>query len=171
MIALIIIFSGTLLILVLLICLKAGQIRTNQIATGKTNEFGDKDSWVKSYVFSFKMKILLASKRLAYQLLIKAIQYWIRSNRAVYKLVKRRFPQLGYLLGERPVIRPTANTEPASPFIAHIKEHQELIRKNGEQMIIETEEEVIQANIVVNEKKPRTRRKADIADSQKADMW
>ncbi|MBP6854825.1 MAG: hypothetical protein KBD26_02700 [Candidatus Pacebacteria bacterium] len=133
MIALVIIFFVLLVTSLVFLMYKTGQIRNGALPMEKKHEFGDKDGWLKQRTKKYIKITSIVISDILFSILVWFFKNWVRINRKLYRSIKRRFPEVAYVLGEKPKIQNINDTVPASSFIANIREHRETIKTaNGE---------------------------------------
>lgn len=126
--AFIIIFLISLLALGLLIWVQSLKIKKGIIVN--TNNFDLSQLEDKFFKKSKKLgKITrLVIKALIMMLIFKLVKYWAKLVGNVNAYVRRKYPHISYVLGERPKTD-IEKTAPSSEFLTSVKDHKEEIKK------------------------------------------
>ncbi len=159
MLALIIIFFLILLATVIFLMYKTGQIRSGKLPYEKKHEFGDKDTWLKQHIKIYAKSISRILSEILFSILIWCFKNWVRLNRKLYKSIKSKFPEIGYILGDKPKLKNPNESTPLSSYIADIKEHQQNIRNNGDADVVVQQIEIVEEIVVTPIEKPKQVRK------------
>lgn len=156
MILLVIIFFILLVTCLVFLMYKTGQIRNGALPMEKRHEFGDKDNWLKNRTKKYIKITSIIISDILFSILVWCFKNWVKLNRSLYKSIKRRFPEVAYVLGEKPKIQNINDTAPASSFIADIREHRETIKTiNGETRMEIQDTEISRVLIPVLRTKPK----------------
>lgn len=155
MILLVIIFFVLLAACLVFLMYKTGQIRNGALPMEKRHEFGDKDSWLKQRTKRYIKITSIIVSDILFSILVWCFKNWVKLNRNLYKTIKKKFPEVAYVLGEKPKIQNINDTAPASSFIADIREHRETIKTtNGETRMEIQDTEISRVVIPVLRTKP-----------------
>lgn len=127
MVTTVILFFSTLLLLVLFIFIKTGELRSGQIPQHITHELGDKDSWIKFHIRALQRFITHSLRRMLYEFLVWFFRGWMDFNRKLFLAFRRRYPELAYLVGDRPEIKNTKQVA-SSKYMRSIKDHVEKVK-------------------------------------------
>ncbi len=126
------------------------------------------ERWLYMLIHTLWRRGMRAFRGMIHQSIVALIRTWIRIVHKVNQSLRKRFPHLSYLFGERILAKHYSEVE-ASDFIKEIKAHQEVVR--GESTISKVAEPVIeQVSIetpLVPTRKPRKRvtRTKDVVQS------
>ena len=127
--AFIIIFLISLLALGLLIGVQALRIKKGKVSTKDEFDLSKvEDAFFKKVKRLAKITKLI-SKALVMMLIFKLVKTWAKVVGNVNAHVRRKYPHISYVLGEKPK-SDIEKTAPSSEFLSSVKEHKEEIRRS-----------------------------------------
>jgi hypothetical protein len=127
--AFIIIFLISLLALGLLIGVQALRIKKGKVSTKDEFDLSKvEDAFFKKVKRLAKITKLI-SKALVMMLIFKLVKTWAKVVGNVNAHVRRKYPHISYVLGEKPKTD-IEKTAPSSEFLSSVKEHKEEIRRS-----------------------------------------
>jgi len=158
MLTLVIIFSITLVAILFFLMYKTGEIRRGNLSHEKSHEFGDKDKWLRHHTKKYARFISVLLSKILFSILLWCFKKWVELNRNLYKSIKKRFPEVGYILGEKPNLKDTRESSPTSSYIADIKEHHQAIRSEYAEVPQTKQDEELIEKVMAQKIKPRKER-------------
>ena len=127
--AFIIIFLIYLIALGILIGVQALRIKKGKVSTRYEFDLSKvEDAFFKKTKRLAKITKLI-SKALVMMLIFKLVKTWAKVVGNVNAHVRRKYPHISYVLGEKPKTD-IEKTAPSSEFLSSVKEHKEEIRRN-----------------------------------------
>lgn len=127
------IFVITLVVLLWFFWYKTWEIRTGAIVPYGHIEYGDKDRFVLSYLKRIRKQVMGHAHAYTRLVLMILIKQWIHLTQTVNTYIKKKFPHIVYMVGERHTIKHISDTTP-SEFMSEMKNHK--IKHEGENNII-----------------------------------
>lgn len=127
--AFIIIFLISLLVLGLLIGVQALRIKKGKVSTENNFDLSKVEDVFFKKVKRFSKITRLVLKALVMMMIFKLVKNWAKLVGNVNAHVRRKYPHISYVLGEKPKTD-IEKTAPSSEFLSSVKEHKEEIRRN-----------------------------------------